>query len=147
MCFRKRFLISNFFPPVEGDTPSLSQPRSILRASNNNDLFFYNFVVKNFLSVNIYIQYSLTKYGFWGASEVKYAFSDFHFISIWGGGTPSLSPPPPRHFAPANEGFALVYYNSPPPPPPNPGVPSYHMAFWQKTRIITQKSLKWLRIH
>ena len=23
--------------------------------------------------------------------------------------------------------------------PPNPGVPSYYMAFWQKTRIITQK--------
>ena len=36
----------------------------------NEDLFFYNFVVKNVLFANIYIQYSLTKYGFWSTSEV-----------------------------------------------------------------------------
>ena len=30
--------------------------------------------------VNIYIQHSLTKYGFWCASEVLQAFPDFHFI-------------------------------------------------------------------
>ena len=32
--------------------------------------FFYNGVVKNVLFANIYIQYSLTTYGFWSASEV-----------------------------------------------------------------------------
>ena len=31
----KHFMISIFFPPVEGDTPSLSHLRSVLRASNN----------------------------------------------------------------------------------------------------------------
>ena len=39
--------------------------------------------------VNIYIQYSLTKYGFLSASEIIKAFSDFHFLSL-----PSLSPSP-----------------------------------------------------
>ena len=34
----KHFMISIFFPPVVGDTPSLSHTRSVLRASNN-DLF------------------------------------------------------------------------------------------------------------
>ena len=29
----------------------------------------YNFVVKNVLFANMYIQYSLTKYGFWSTSE------------------------------------------------------------------------------
>ena len=38
----KHFIISIFFPPVEGDTPSLSHPRSVLRVSNN-DLFFLQF--------------------------------------------------------------------------------------------------------
>ena len=32
--------------------------------------------------VNIFIQYSLTKYGFWRASKVIQAFSDFHFLSL-----------------------------------------------------------------
>ena len=37
----------------------------------NEDLFFfYNFVVKNVLFANMYIQHSLTKYGFWSTSEV-----------------------------------------------------------------------------
>ena len=49
----KHFMISIFFPPVEGDTPSLSHIRSVLRASNNSDLFFYNFVVTN-VSIFIY---------------------------------------------------------------------------------------------
>ena len=40
----KHFMIFIFFPPVEGDTPSLSHLRSVLRASNNSDLFFLQFV-------------------------------------------------------------------------------------------------------
>ena len=43
----KHFLISIFFP--------CPTPRSVLRASNNEDLFFYNFVVKN-----VFCQYLFT---------------------------------------------------------------------------------------
>ena len=48
-----------------GRAPPL--PKKIIK---NEDLFLYNFVVKNVLLANIYIQYSLTKYGFWSTSEV-----------------------------------------------------------------------------
>ena len=68
----KHVLISIFFPPGEGHTPSLSHTHSLLRVSNNEYLFLYNFVVKNVLPIFIYnialqntdfyIQYNLTKY-------------------------------------------------------------------------------------
>ena len=59
--------------------------------------------------VNMYIQYSLTKYGFWSASE---AFSYFHFLSTWGeaqGDIPSLSRPRSVLRASNNEDVFLQY--------------------------------------
>ena len=48
-------MISIFFPPVEGDTPSLSHPARYFVFRTINDLFFYNFVVKKcVLSIFIY---------------------------------------------------------------------------------------------
>ena len=49
----KHFIISIFFPPVEGDTPPcLTSARYfVLRTI---DLFFYNFVVKNVLCQYLY---------------------------------------------------------------------------------------------
>ena len=50
----KHFMISIFFPPVEGDTPSLSHPARYF-VFRTMTYFFYNFVVKKcVLSIFIY---------------------------------------------------------------------------------------------
>ena len=50
----KHFSSFIFFPPGERETPPPCPTRSVLRASNNEDLFFYNFVVKNVLCQYLY---------------------------------------------------------------------------------------------
>ena len=53
---------------------------------------------------NINIQYSLTKYGFWSTSQVIQAFSDFHFLSTCGWGTP------PPCLTPARTTMTYFFY-------------------------------------
>ena len=77
-------MISIFFPPVEGDTPSLSH---------------------------------------------------FIFLNFLGGGPTN----PPQGKVPTHKYSHDNISNPPITNPPNPGIPSYYMPFWQKTRIITQK--------
>ena len=60
----KHFLIYIVFPLFSFRTFTPLQ-----KIYKNEDLFFYNFVVKKCF-VNILIQNSLTKYGFWCASKV-----------------------------------------------------------------------------
>ena len=93
----KRFLISIFFPPVEGDAPSLSHPHLVLCAPNNNDLYIYNFVVKNEFCQSIFI-YNIalqnTDFGVLQKSSKSFLISMFFPSREGGGGTTSLSPPP-----------------------------------------------------
>ena len=138
VCFRS--YISIFWFPISFH----------LIASNNNDLFCYNFVVRNVLcqSIIIYnIALKNTDFGVLKKSSKRFLISIFFQSGHRGGGGGTIPPPcpTPSPLRASNEGFALAYYNSPP-LPPSPGVPSYYMAFWQKTICWYNQSLKWLRI-
>ena len=115
---------------------SLSHPPLGTSCSNNEDLFFYNFVVTNvFLSIFIYKAYNIAL-----QNTILVCFRKIskHFlISIFfpmgRGDTPSLPPPPPPHspLRASNKGFALfMTIHAPPPLPPNPGSATANVIYF-----------------
>ena len=136
-----------------GDTPSLSNPRSVLRASNNNDLLFYNFVVKNVFCQSILIYNIALHNTDLGVLQKSSQRSLIYIFFPSGEGAP---PPPSLSHPLATSCFALVYYNSrPPPPPPSTKSWSAELLYGfltedqnNYTKICWwNQSLKLLRIH
>ena len=95
----KHFLISIFFP--------CPTPRSVLRASNNEDLFCLQFCsYKCVLSIFIYnIALQNTDFGVLQKSSKHFLISIF--FQVGRGDTPLPDPPPARHFVPRTRASPL----------------------------------------
>ena len=97
----KHFLIFIFFPPFSFRTPPPPPPskKNIIQKMRT---YLFTIVQLQMCFVNIYMQYSLTKYGFWSASEIIFqkAFSYFHFLLSGEGGHPLPVPLPLGYFVP-----------------------------------------------
>ena len=108
----KHFLISIFFP--------CPTPRSVLRASNNEDLFCLQFCsYKCVLSIFIYnIALQNTDFGVLQKSSKHFLISIF--FQMGRGDTPLPDPPPARHFVPRTTASPLSMTIHAP-LPPNPG--------------------------
>ena len=86
----KHFLISIFFPPGERGTTPPCPTRSVLRASNNEDLFLQFCSYKFVLSIFIYnIALQNTDFGVLQKSSKHFVISIF--FPLEEGDTPSLS--------------------------------------------------------
>ena len=105
--FGVHFLISIFFP--------LSHPRSVLRASNNEDLFFLQFCsYKCVLSIFIYnIALQNTDFGVLQKSSKHFLISIF--FQMGRGDIPLPDPPPAWHFVPRTRASPLsITIHAPP---------------------------------
>ena len=122
----KHFLISIFFP--------CPTPRSVLRASNNEDLFFLQFCsYKCVLSIFIYnIALQNTDFGVLQKSSKHFLISIF--FQMGRGDTLLPHPPPARHFVPRTRASSLsMSIHAPPFPqildPPLLKTPLAHWSF------------------
>ena len=92
----KHFLLSIFIP--------CPTPRSVLPASNNEDLFFLQFCVLSIFIYNIALQN--TDFGVLQKSSRHFLIYIF-FQMGRGGDTPLPDPPPTRHFVPRTRALPL----------------------------------------
>ena len=97
--------------------------------------------------VNIFMQHSLTKYGFWCASKTIWPFPDFNFLYRWGGGTPPSLTLPPLGTSCLGQGRSPCLSQFTPPLPPNPGFATdrcVKITYYSTTCLIrTAKCLAW----
>ena len=89
----KHFLISIFLQPGERGTPRHCPTRSVLRASNNEDLFLQFCCYKCVLSIFIYNIIALQNTDFGGLQKSSKHFLISIFFPLVEGDTPSLSHP------------------------------------------------------
>ena len=102
MCLKSH--LSIFWFPFSFPVPT---PRSVLRASNNEDLFFLQFCsYKCVLSIFIYnIALQNTDFGVLQKSSKHFLISIF--FQMGRGDTPLPHPPPARHFLPRTRASPL----------------------------------------